>query len=70
MLRKANRLRAKLGGEPALGVTPPRPSWLGERAYWNRLERIRALDEQYAGVAVAKLGGIETLRRQLRGEDP
>ena len=69
MLRKANRLRAKLEGEPALGVTPPRPAWLGERAYWNRVERIRALDEQYAGVVVAKLGGIASLRQRLREDD-
>ena len=69
VLRKANRLRAKLGGEPAFGVTPPRPAWLGERAYGTTVQRIRDLDEAYATAAVAKFGGIEALREQLRGED-
>ncbi len=68
VLRKANRLRVNLGGEPALGLIPPRPTWLGERAYWTTVQRIRDLDTTYIAGAFAQEGDIDTLRSQLRGK--
>ena len=65
-LRKADRLRAELGGSPGRGLVPPRPPWLGWRAYWRRVERIRALDEAYARRVAPQ---VEELRRRLRGEE-
>ncbi|MDP9357618.1 MAG: hypothetical protein M3R02_20495 [Chloroflexota bacterium] len=69
VLRKANRLRTKLGGEPALGIIPRRPDWLGERAYWKAIQRIRDLDEEFAAGVVGKYSSLEDLRRQTCGDD-
>ena len=72
MLRKADRLRTKLGGEAGLGLTPERPGWMGERAYRRAMGRIRELDDEYARGAIAQLGGreaFEELQRRIRGEE-
>ncbi len=68
VLRKSNRLRTKLGGEPALGLIPQRPAWIGERAYWKTIQRIRDLDEEFAAGVVEQYGGLANLRRQACGD--
>ena len=44
-------------------------AWLGERTYWKAVQRIRDLDEAYAAAVVAKFGGVDALRRTIRGEE-
>ena len=66
-LRKADRLRADLGGPPGLGRVPPQPDWMGWRAYMRQVDRIRALDGAYA-VAVAP-PDMAAFGRRLRGEE-
>ncbi len=61
MLRKADRLRAGLGGEAGLGRVPSKPPWLGWRGYLRILDRIRALEMAYLGETeprVRKLLGV------------
>ncbi len=65
LLRKANRLRAGLGGERGLGRVPVRPSWLSYRAYWRILERIWALEAAYVSDLEPQLKGW---RKLIRGE--
>jgi hypothetical protein len=66
MLRKADRLRAKLGGAPGLGSLPEQPPWLGTRAYLRALWRIHELDQAYAG---ALAGEVAEMRGRFeRGE--
>ena len=67
LVRKADRLRADLGGAPGFGARPPRPAGKGWQAYWRRVERIEALDAAYAArVAPA----VEALSARLRGMEP
>ncbi len=48
LLRKADRLRADLGGAPGLGGIPPQPAHLGWHAYWRTVDRIQELERAYA----------------------
>ncbi len=65
LLRKANRLRASLGGEAGLGRVPARPSWLSYRAYWCVLKQIWTLESEYVTEIEPQLN---EWRKLLRGK--
>ncbi len=48
LLRKADRLRADLGGAPGRGGIPPQPVHMGWHAYWRKVDRIEELEHAYA----------------------
>ncbi len=68
LLRKADRLRVNVGGEAGLGRVPPKPAWLGWRAYQRILDRIRALEAAYIAETESQVREWLSLIRGDKGE--